>query len=380
MKSQKTKGLTTEYKVLRRIEETVEQRCLLMDGDHIVIGLSGGPDSVCLFHALTQLSISCRQAGGEGYKIHPVHINHKFRPGAAERDQQYAERLCCEMARDSKYKDIVFPCRSFTVDCNALARQLHMTSEEAGRKARYDAFFQVAEELALISEEKKDEAKTGKKSVKGVKIAVAQNANDQAETVLFRILRGAGTDGLSGIAHRRREHRGKLSFDVIRPLLDVWREDIELYCSEAELDPVTDHTNNEAIYARNKLRLELLPMLKDQYNDNIHQTLVRLSANAAADKDFLWQEADKAYERIVLDAGVFDREKLAETHEAIRHRVLMKAFAEAGLDRDISAERLVAADRIIMKKQGPKSVEFPQGYRLTVARGKVVIAKQEMME
>lgn len=357
----------------KKFIETITEYELIDKGDHIVIGLSGGPDSVCLFDLLLDI------AGEMDLTIHPVHVNHKFRPGAAEEDQAYVEGLC---------KSRGLECKSFTVDCNSLAAETGMTSEEAGRKARYDAFYDTAMEIL-------DDDGTA-----SVKIAVAQNANDQAETILFRLLRGTGTDGLAGIAYKRYE-RG---ICVIRPLLDIYRDEIEAYCEERGLEPVTDHTNNEAIYARNRIRLELLPYLESKYNENMQETLVRLGHIAAADKDYIWQQTQMAYEHMIIEdeadaeatgqgvigAGsdseataaemnaqeiVLDRAALAELHPAIRHRVVLKAFAEVGLEQDITAERLEAADKIIGKKQGPKVVEFPHGYQLKVAAGKVSVSK-----
>ena len=354
-----------------KVRKTIEEYNLIQNNQHIVIGLSGGPDSMCLFHILLRFR--------EEYNLtlHPVHVNHKFRPGAAERDQQFVEQFCAQKG---------IPCRTFVVDCGRMAEQLGMTSEEAGRKARYDAFYQVAGEIV----KERPEAQ--------VKIAVAQNANDQAETILFRLLRGTGTDGLAGIAYERQE-RG---FSVIRPLLDVCRDEIEEYCRKNKLNPVTDHTNNEAIYARNRIRLELLPHLEKKYNENMKQSLVRLGRIAAADKDYIWQQVEREYKVLanrqytISDDGIssggnisepeggipkaviMDREKLNSIHPAVRHRLILKAFGEIGLDKDISEERIKAADQIIGRKQGPKTVQFPRGYRLTVAKGKVIFSIGEV--
>ena len=354
------------------VRQTINAHDLIRQGDHIVLGLSGGPDSVCLFHVLLRLSAEF------GLTIHPVHVNHRFRPGAAERDQAYAEMICAKAG---------LSCRTFVVDVNALAEKLGMTSEEAGRKVRYDAFYQVAQEVAEASG---DHAAADAPGVEidadapgdhdaadtpNVRIAVAQNANDQAETILHRILRGTGTDGLSGIAYERYE-RG---IPVIRPLLDVPRNEIEAYCRENGLDPVTDHTNYEPIYTRNRIRLELLPLL-EEYNENIVGTLTRLGRIAAADKEHLWREAEQAYARLLRTDGasvnhadarqvVLDRAGLAELPDAIRHRVIARAFSEIGLTSDISEERVRAADEIIKKKQAPKRVQFPRGYLLIVKQG-----------
>ena len=384
--------------LIEQVRKTINEHDLIQQKQHIVLGLSGGPDSVCLFHVLMTLS---RQLG---ITVHPVHINHKLRPGAAERDQKYAEQLCESMG---------VKCSVFTVDCSEMARELSMTSEEAGRVARYDAFHETAQRVAA---ELQAGGMDEEKARSSVKIAVAHNAGDQAETILFRLLRGTGTDGLAGIAYERKE-RG---FSVIRPILDVDRTAIEEYCERNGLDPVIDHTNSEAIYARNKIRLELIPLLESEYNENIKASLVRLGRIASEDKDCLWQQTEQAYRELAesVPAGdaqgfmesvqpgvcnssmespqftgsqslgdsqcppetapepagmiVMDREKLAAAHPAIRHRLIMKAFAQIGLEKDISEERIKSADAIISKKQGPKTVEFPHGYRLKVAKGKVM--------
>ena len=341
------------------VRETIEKHGLIRPGDQIVLGLSGGPDSVCLFDILRRLSPEY------GLRIFPVHVNHMFRPGDAERDQRYAEELC-EAAG--------IRCRSFAVDCNALARELKMTSEEAGRKARFDAFFRVAGEIAA-----------GAGAPDSVRIAVAQNANDQAETILHRILRGTGTDGLAGIAYQRYE-RG---IPVIRPLLDVPRSRIEEYCDAHDLHPVTDHTNLQPVYTRNRIRLEILPEL-EKINPNIVESLTRLGRIAAADKEYLWQETERVLKDLEEDAPagkageertapegpagaeiVLDRGRLAALPDAIRRRVIIRCFERIGLDSDISEERLRAADAVIAKKQAPKTVQFPRGFRLSVARGRV---------
>ena len=379
----------TECMLIEKVRRTINQHQLIQQGAHIVIGLSGGPDSVCLFHVLLQLQ--------QQYELvlHPVHINHQLRPGAAERDQHYVEALCRQYGLE---------CRSFVVDCNALAEALHMTSEEAGRKARYDAFYQTAEELAEeLQQSGTHETAEGMRAQ--IHIAVAQNANDQAETVLFRLLRGTGTDGLAGIAYHR-EERG---FRVIRPLLDVDRDEIEQYCRSQGLEPVQDHTNQEPIYARNQIRLQLLPYLEAEYGKNIRARLVRLAQIAADDKAYLWEQAEQAFQNAVepwggaikkdekvacgnagmsgtdraaaeLESGsaqelALRRKELLVMPAAIRHRVLMRAFAEIGLQQDISQERLMAADQLIAKGTGGKLLEFPHGYRLQIKRQQVRLFK-----
>ena len=336
------------------------------DGTHIVLGLSGGPDSVCLFDVLLELSAV------KNFRIHPVHVNHKFRPGDAERDQEYVEELCRQRG---------LTCRTFTVDCNALAREEGLTSEEAGRKARYDAFFEtaqgIAQELAQgfaqgFVQELAGELEqhcTQEPSMPGtdkIAIAVAQNANDQAETILFRMLRGTGTDGLAGIAYKRYE-RG---FAIVRPLLDVPRDEIEKYCEERNLSPRIDHTNNEAIYARNKIRLELLPMLREKFNPNIIETINRLGKNAAADKDYLAQQARDAYEEALEDADgrnctvEVTTAKLDRMHKAVRMRVYNYLLADVGMEENLTEGQLEAIEKVRISQSPSAMCDLADGFRV----------------
>ena len=359
-----------------KVRKTVKEHTLVGRGERIVLGLSGGPDSVCLFHVLRGF------ADEMDLEIIPVHVNHMFRPGAADRDHEYVEKICAEAG---------LMCRTFTVDCTALAQEKGLTPEEAGRLARYEAFYKVASEVRA-ADAKATPAQQGVESpFAGVSIAVAQNANDQAETILQRLIRGTGPDGLAGIAYKRYEK----DVPVIRPLLDVTRDEIERYCEEKGLDPVTDHTNSEPVYLRNRIRLELLPLL-EEYNSNIVESLARLARIAAADREYLQKESDEAFSRALIseNAGVadttpedgsvgieqsgvviLDRVELADLDDPIRHRTVRMAFDKIGLVQDITEERLVAADAIILKKQGPKTVEFPHGYRLTVREGRVIFEK-----
>ncbi len=336
------------------------------DGTHIVLGLSGGPDSVCLFDVLFELSAV------KNFRIHPVHVNHKFRPGDAERDQEYVEELCRQRG---------LTCRTFTVDCNALAREEGLTSEEAGRKARYDAFFETAQEIAQeltqgfaqgFVQELAGELEqhcTQEPSMPGtdkIAIAVAQNANDQAETILFRMLRGTGTDGLAGIAYKRYE-RG---FAIVRPLLDVPRDEIEKYCEERNLSPRIDHTNNEAIYARNKIRLELLPMLREKFNPNIIETINRLGKNAAADKDYLAQQARDAYEEALEDADgrnctvEVTTAKLDRIHKAVRMRVYNYLLADVGMEENLTEGQLEAIEKVRISQSPSAMCDLADGFRV----------------
>ena len=326
------------------ILQTIRTQHLLEKGMHIVVGLSGGPDSLCMFDVL------CSMAGEWDLKLYPVHVNHKFRPGAAEEDQDFVEKFC-EAAG--------WPCRTFICDCTAIARQAGLTPEEAGRKVRYEAFRQTAEDIAAAPVPREQ-----------IAIAVAQNAQDQCETILFRLLRGSGPDGLAGIAYKRYDEGG---FAVIRPLLDVSRDEIEAYCTERGLTPRRDHTNEETVYMRNRIRLELIPYLQEHFNPNIIETVNRLGRAAAADKDFLARQADAVLSGHPADAVLSDHpadgpavslqiETLRQLHPAVRMRVYQKAAKEVGLKEGLTAAHLDGMDQIVHGSSPSARWELPDGF------------------
>lgn len=372
----------------QKILQTIKEHDLLKKNMHVVVGLSGGPDSMCLFDVLCQLAEPAPQqvqygelarceanqemavqqepapqdqgenvsALGLALKLYPVHVNHQFRPGAAEKDQAFVEKFC---------RDRGWPCRSFVVDCNAMAKREGLTSEEAGRKARYQAFRQVADEIV-----------EGGVKRENVVIAVAQNANDQCETILFRLLRGTGVDGIAGIAYKRWDESGTA---VVRPLLDVCRAEIEEYCESNHLAPRRDHTNAEPTYARNRIRLELIPFLKKNYSQNVIDVVNRLGELAAVDREYLWMQAEEAYQNARQSTNMRDSHSadlgsgragfvdldcgaLASLHPAIRSRVYGRALGEIGLKEDVTAAHIAGLDRILESGRPSAAWNLPDGF------------------
>jgi len=331
------------------VEETilraVDAHNLIKENQHIVIGLSGGPDSVCLFHVLTKLSSEMNLT------IHPVHVNHQIRPGDAEHDQHYVEKLCSDMGLEPRV--VVF-------DCNKMAAEEGMTSEEAGRKVRYGAFDEEAERLV-------------ESGVPGdmIRIAVAHNADDQAETILFRLLRGTGTDGLAGMEYSRRDEDG---FLIIRPMLDVWKKDILEYCREQKLDPCMDYTNEQAVYARNRIRLELIPYL-EEYNPNIRDAVVRLGRVASMDREYLEGEAESALASMIREQTeeeiLMDGQRLRNLGTPVRRRALALALKKIGLTEDVGFVHFEEADQVIFSDKPSARLDLPHGYYLTKVYGDV---------
>ena len=196
------------------------------DGDKVIVAVSGVPDSICLLHILNSLK---RQLNIE---LCVAHINHCLRGDESDKDEIYVKNFCESL-------NIEF--RSKSVDINKIIETQNISCESAGRNARYDFFNSLREEL------------------NAQKIAIAHNANDQAETVLMRIMRGTGLEGLVGIKPIRDNI-------FVRPLINSTRQEIEEYCFTENINPRIDKTNLETIYSRNKVRLELIPYIQKNFN------------------------------------------------------------------------------------------------------------------
>ncbi len=224
--------------ILKEVLEIIESNNLIQDGDKIICGVSGGPDSMCLLDILRTL----KEKRLIDFNIIIAHINHMIRE-EAEADENFVREYA------KKYN---IPFYSKKINVIQISKEKKIGTEEAGRNVRYEYFAEVMQ-------------KTG-----GTKIATAHTKCDNAETVLMNIIRGAGLTGLCGIQAKRDEI-------FIRPLINIKRNEIEKYCEENNLNPRIDITNKETIYTRNKVRNILIPLLEKEFSPNIIETLDRLS-------------------------------------------------------------------------------------------------------
>lgn len=244
----------------KKFLQTVIDNQLLKKGDAIVLGVSGGPDSICMLH----LFCSIREEWD--LSLYAVHLNHGFRGLAADEDAAYVAEKCSEWQ---------VPLFSYYTKVETLAEKLNTSFENAGRQERYRLFFQVMQQE------------------KAQKIAVAQNKNDQAETLLMRLIRGAGIEGLSGIQYHRED-------GVIRPLLDCSRDEIETYCKVYDLKPRFDHTNDDVAYTRNKIRWDILREMS-KLNPSVIDQLVKTSGLLRDDNELLNHVLEEQYKKFVIE-------------------------------------------------------------------------------
>lgn len=214
-------------------------------GETVLVGFSGGPDSVCLVHFLAHL------ARKQHFEIVALHVHHGLRGKAADADAAFCRQFC-------KERDIPFLFQKKAV--RALAKKLDLSVEHAARKARYEAFAQAA------------------KKVGATKLALGHHLDDQAETVLLNLLRGTQPEGLCGIPVRRPLNK---QVEIVRPLMCITRAEVEEYVAENQLTYVTDQTNFDEAYTRNWVRHELLPLLEKK-QPHIRQHLSLMAARLAA--------------------------------------------------------------------------------------------------
>ncbi|KNY28638.1 tRNA lysidine(34) synthetase TilS [Pseudobacteroides cellulosolvens] len=271
--------------IIEKVLNTIKCNNLINVGETVIAGISGGPDSVCLVHILNNISSIYN------FKIIAVHINHMLRGEEADKDENYVREFCERLSIEF-YSD--------KIDIKKLSKEESVSIEEAGRIARYRQFqFYVENKGAQ-------------------KVAVAHNKNDHAETVIMNIIRGTGTDGLKGIQYKRD--------NIIRPLLDVCRYEIEDYCLSNELDPRIDSSNLDNIYTRNKIRLELIPFINKCFNTNIIESIGRTAEIVSCDISFIEEYAAEAMKKCIIekksDKIRLNIEILKDFHESIKNRIL----------------------------------------------------------
>lgn len=266
--------------VLDIIKKTVREYNLLNKGDSVLIGLSGGADSVCLTHALWSLKDEF------GIKLYTAHINHGIRGDEAKRDELFAENFS---------KKLGIECFVLNVDIPKIAKDTNVSEETAGRNVRYNFFNELCKTHNIN------------------KVATAHNRNDNAETLLMNFMRGSTTNGLCGIPYVRE--------NIIRPILNVSRDEIEKYCSDNGLEYMTDSTNLTEDYTRNKIRHTLLPYIQKEFNENFIKTVTENACLIKDDSEYLDSIAEDFYKKHVRNCAI-NIDDLNKTDIAIKRRVL----------------------------------------------------------
>ena len=314
--------------LLDKVIGTINKNNLIDNGDKIVVGISGGPDSVCLLHILVEIS------GKFNIKLIAVHVDHMLRGEEAENDRKYVEKFC---------RNLGIPLFVESYNIMEIANQEGIGLEEAGREIRYKVFQKIADQ-------------TGSS-----KIAVAHNKNDRAETVLMNIIRGTGLEGLKGIDYK--------NGNIIRPLLDIERKEIEEYCRLNSLEPRIDSSNLKNIYTRNKIRLDLIPIINSMFNTNIVDSLCRMSLIAREDNELLEENAMKCLEDVCIkkQAGsiLLNSKKLADMHPALAKRVIRQCIKSVKGDlKGIESEHINRSLQFAKSGRTGACIQLPHNIRI----------------
>ncbi len=289
--------------ILNQVRRTIERYRLLCANDIVFVALSGGADSVALLRCLCMLK---DELGLDD--VRAIHVNHGLRGDDADADEQFVRNLCAEWR---------VPLIVYRADVNSVAKKHHEGVEAAGRRVRYELFDQALS------------------TVENGKVAVAHNADDHAETVLFHTIRGCGTDGLSGIPIMRDR--------IVRPLLHCSSKDIRAFCESEGIAYRFDKSNDDVTFSRNRIRHEILPAMRC-INPKVEDALARLAHIAQTDRQYMDQQSRELLGRSCCEEG-YDISILLSAHEALIRRALrMLVVRECGKEPDfIQVERLYNA-------------------------------------
>ena len=378
--------MRTVEEIEKKVFSFIEEHHMLQAGYHVVAGVSGGADSVCLLFVLLQYRKKVP------FEISVVHMDHKIRKESGE-DAAYVRRLCEQEG---------IPFFLYERDINAIALERKCSTEEAGRIARYEAFYEVAQKMAesetsnidsgspnakKIESEKdeseKDESekvtseKVGSENpdirrlASNIKIAIAHNKNDTCETMLFHLFRGSGLKGLCGILPVREE--------IIRPILCLKRSEIEEYLSEKAISYCTDATNAEDTYTRNRIRHHILPYVEKEICNNAVDHIAEAARQLSQLEDYLSLQTEEASAKCVQplrNGGMsVDCVTFLSYHPVIRGRLLLDLLKEiSGVGKDISSVHIEALLGLFEGETG-KQLSLPFGITARRNYGEVLLER-----
>lgn len=300
--------------MLETVKRTIAAYDMLRPGEPVLVALSGGADSVALLHALRAL----------GYPVRAFHLNHCLRGAESERDEAFCRALCARLGVELTVE---------RADVAAAARDRGGGVEETARRIRYARLEHAAQ---------------------GAKIATAHTADDNLETVLFHLVRGTGAKGLAGIPPVRGQ--------IIRPLLGVERAQVEAYLAALGQDYVTDSSNADEAYTRNRIRHTVVPALR-AIQPSAAQAAARLGDLLRQDEDCLAGLAQECLAQAARPDGAWDIIPLRQAHPAVRSRALRRLLAQGGMPlRDLTAQHIFALERLLESGKPSACCALPHGF------------------
>lgn len=332
--------------LIDKIKETIEKYNMLRKGDRVVVGVSGGPDSVTLLYTLRALKDKL------SLDLHIAHLDHMFRKGESKQDALFVRNLA---------KRLKLPVSIGREDVPREAKLKKVSSEEAARFARYNFLLKVAKEVGAK------------------KIAVGHTKDDQAETVLMRLIRGAGLSGLNGIPPTRKLN----GYVIIRPLIEIWRSELDGFLKENNIAIRRDSSNLNLFYLRNKIRHKLIPILK-KYNPNIKQILANTAGNLTIDYQFLRNESQKALEKCKIKTThalrgcpelkiILSLKKFLKYHRAIQRMMARLAIEKIKQDtRRLTYQHWRELEDLIDNRHGGSIVDLPKSISVLKKQNRLI--------
>ena len=324
--------------ILDNIEPILQDECGLVKDRPIIVGVSGGPDSLCLMETL-------RQAG---YSIIIAHFNHQLRPEAGQ-DAHMVEKIASRL---------MLGCIIDGADVRAYADQQKLSLEEAARNMRYHFMFRLARERNAQA------------------VAVGHTADDQVETILMHFLRGSGISGLKGMSHRSIIKTFDPSIPIVRPLLNTWREETTVYCAANGLRPHYDSSNDSINFQRNRIRHLLIPSL-ESYNPKFRDAVLRMSQSLKSDYSLLMETLEDAWQDVVTsveeDAIAFDADLLSNRSLGLQRNLIKHAMQILRPKLDVNFSALERATNLIKDHAHSSSVDLKGGLRMFREAGVVYV-------
>lgn len=328
-----------ESTMQKKVQKYIEQNHMIHQGDSVIVGVSGGADSICLLHILAELSPILK------FRLTAVHVNHGIRGAAADADEAYVRERCAAWS---------IPCEVFCRDVPAYAKEHRISEEEAGRNIRREAFEETMRRYG------------------GNKIALAHQMEDNAETFLLNLARGSRLKGLGGIR--------PVNGVYIRPLLCAGRREIEEYLEKKGIAYCMDATNLEDTYTRNRIRGHVLPYLKERVNDRSVEHINSAMEELREIQDYLVGRTEEAYRRCIREkAGQYlvQKEELEKQEKLLRSRIVRRALVRmAGKEQDLEESHVRAVLELMEKQSGRRAV-LPYGICAVRTYEGVLLTKTE---
>lgn len=325
--------------MLEKVESTLKRYNMINEGETVAVGISGGADSVALFLML------CEYQKSVNFTIKAVHINHMIRQEAKD-DEEFVKRLCME-------KGVSLEC--FEIDIPSFATKEHLSTEEAGRIARYRAF----------------------NSLNTDKIAVGHHKDDVAETIILNMCRGSGLHGMTGIA--------PVLDNIIRPLLHVTRQEIEAYLSKIGQSYKTDQSNFTEDYARNRIRLNILPYLKKEINEGAITHICDMAGDMLELEEYIDSEIERIFDKICFydkrnKSVKIGRKELSELNPYIARELVLKALELLTPKRKDISRVHVNGILGLLKTLGEKHLDLPYDIEVIASYEDVFIERRKNKE